>query len=92
MVLLRTSESSGGSFIRTDQLDGETDWKLRRAVQYTQKMTHDSEIQTLHAEVYAEKPKKDIYSFIGTLTVHCDPSVPVREAQHPKRNTEEKKH
>lgn len=30
MLLLRTTEKSGGSFIRTDQLDGETDWKLRR--------------------------------------------------------------
>jgi len=29
MILLRTSEESGSCFIRTDQLDGETDWKLR---------------------------------------------------------------
>jgi len=29
LVLLRTTEKSGASFIRTDQLDGETDWKLR---------------------------------------------------------------
>ncbi len=32
MVLLRTTEKSGACFIRTDQLDGETDWKLRHAV------------------------------------------------------------
>ncbi len=31
LVLLRTSDSSGTCFIRTDQLDGETDWKLRVA-------------------------------------------------------------
>lgn len=31
LVLLRTTEESGASFIRTDQLDGETDWKLRCA-------------------------------------------------------------
>lgn len=29
MILLRTTEKTGASFIRTDQLDGETDWKLR---------------------------------------------------------------
>ena len=29
LVLLRTSETTGSCFIRTDQLDGETDWKLR---------------------------------------------------------------
>merc|ERR1719232_1807720 len=38
MVLLRTSEHSGSCFIRTDQLDGETDWKLRIAVPTTQKL------------------------------------------------------
>eukprot|EP00283_Hemiselmis_rufescens_P021426 CAMPEP_0173455732 /NCGR_PEP_ID=MMETSP1357-20121228/54795_1 /TAXON_ID=77926 /ORGANISM="Hemiselmis rufescens, Strain PCC563" /LENGTH=189 /DNA_ID=CAMNT_0014422891 /DNA_START=36 /DNA_END=602 /DNA_ORIENTATION=+ len=32
MVLLRTSDPNGSVFVRTDQLDGETDWKLRRAV------------------------------------------------------------
>ncbi|RUP50299.1 hypothetical protein BC936DRAFT_139704 [Jimgerdemannia flammicorona] len=29
LILLRTTETSGACFIRTDQLDGETDWKLR---------------------------------------------------------------
>ena len=35
MVLLQTTEKSGSVFIRTDQLDGETDWKLRKAVAFT---------------------------------------------------------
>lgn len=38
VVLLRTTEKSGSCFIRTDQLDGETDWKLRIAVPYTQNL------------------------------------------------------
>uniref|UniRef100_A0A8C3GMW1 ATPase phospholipid transporting 9A (putative) n=1 Tax=Cairina moschata TaxID=8855 RepID=A0A8C3GMW1_CAIMO len=29
MIFLRTSEKNGSCFLRTDQLDGETDWKLR---------------------------------------------------------------
>lgn len=28
-ILMRTEDESGSCFIRTDQLDGETDWKLR---------------------------------------------------------------
>lgn len=36
MVLLYTTEKTGTVFIRTDQLDGETDWKLRKAIAYTQ--------------------------------------------------------
>jgi phospholipid-translocating ATPase len=30
-ILLYTTERQGTVFIRTDQLDGETDWKLRKA-------------------------------------------------------------
>jgi len=36
MIFLRTTEKPGACFIRTDQLDGETDWKLKLAVQNTQ--------------------------------------------------------
>lgn len=51
VVLLWTSDSSGTCFIRTDQLDGETDWKLRVAVPETQKMG-EKDLPTLDAEIY----------------------------------------
>lgn len=35
LVILSTSDDDGSVFVRTDQLDGETDWKLRRAVNFT---------------------------------------------------------
>jgi len=68
LVLLRTTEASGAAFIRTDQLDGETDWKLRLAVPATQRLVGDEELLTCNASVYAEKPQKDIHSFIGKLS------------------------
>lgn len=34
-ILLYTTEKNGSVFIRTDQLDGETDWKLRKAIANT---------------------------------------------------------
>jgi len=37
MVILSTSEEDGTVFIRTDQLDGETDWKLRKSANFTHK-------------------------------------------------------
>lgn len=40
LLLLSTTEKSGSVFIRTDQLDGETDWKLRKAVSVTQKIAN----------------------------------------------------
>lgn len=51
MVLLHTSEGSGTCFIRTDQLDGETDWKLRVAVPETQKL-QETDLVELDAEIY----------------------------------------
>jgi len=68
MIFLRTTEKSGASFIRTDQLDGETDWKLRRSVNMTQKLSSDESLLELKSTLYAEKPKKDIYNFIGNFT------------------------
>lgn len=68
LVLLRTSDKSGAVFVRTDQLDGETDWKLRLAVPATQKLTNDSELFNISASIYIEKPQRDIHSFIGTFS------------------------
>jgi len=68
LLLLRTSNINGECFIRTDQLDGETDWKLRTAVSTTQHLEFDSELFDYQASVYAENPHKDIYKFIGTFT------------------------
>lgn len=53
MVLLRTSDSSGTAFVRTDQLDGETDWKLRVAVPMCQKL-EEEELLRLDGEVYGQ--------------------------------------
>lgn len=51
LVLLHTSDSSGTCFIRTDQLDGETDWKLRVAVPECQKLA-EQDLVRLDAEIY----------------------------------------
>ncbi|KIY46035.1 phospholipid-translocating P-type ATPase [Fistulina hepatica ATCC 64428] len=78
LVLLHTSDLSGTCFIRTDQLDGETDWKLRVAVPEAQKL-HESDLVNLDAEVYADAPIKDIHSFIGTFTLNRPSAVPTSD-------------
>ncbi|VDD86147.1 unnamed protein product, partial [Enterobius vermicularis] len=75
VVLLRTTEKTGASFIRTDQLDGETDWKLRIAVPVTQNLLCDEEIFDLNMEVYAETPQNDIHDFVGTFKVGSEDST-----------------
>lgn len=65
MIFLRTSEKNGACFIRTDQLDGETDWKLRLAVTTTQELDDNSDIFELDAALHIEEPRRDIHSFVG---------------------------
>lgn len=49
VVLMRTTEKTGACFIRTDQLDGETDWKLRIAMPYTQNLAEEIVTKELFA-------------------------------------------
>lgn len=56
----------GETFIRTEQLDGETDWKLRMASPLTQKL----DIKDLtKVEILAGKPERNINKFVGTIRV-----------------------
>ncbi|CAJ0881356.1 8247_t:CDS:10 [Entrophospora sp. SA101] len=58
LILLRTTETGGACFIRTDQLDGETDWKLRYynihvAVPFCQKLQSNDNLLEVNADIYA---------------------------------------
>uniref|UniRef100_A0A8C7QIS8 Phospholipid-transporting ATPase n=1 Tax=Oncorhynchus mykiss TaxID=8022 RepID=A0A8C7QIS8_ONCMY len=86
MIFLRTSERNGSCFLRTDQLDGETDWKLRHPVACTQRlkvMPHlmflGDDLLQIRSYVYAEEPNIDIHNFIGTFTRE-DGDPPVNES------------
>ena len=83
MVLLTTSEEEGTCFVRTDQLDGETDWKLKVAVAETQKLGEKA-VGGIEGDLYggsngvapksasdcpADPPIKDIHTFYGVLTL-----------------------
>ncbi|KAJ9059424.1 putative aminophospholipid-translocase, variant 3 [Entomophthora muscae] len=71
MVLLWTSDPSGTCFIRTDQLDGETDWKSRVAIGKSQEIGLEN-LKWLQGSASIEAPHKDIYNFIGTLAIETD--------------------
>ncbi|KAL7717706.1 Phospholipid-transporting ATPase [Entamoeba marina] len=70
-IILKSTEESGSIFIRTDQLDGETDWKLRRAVGETQKIDI-SQLDITRMELSVEPPHTDVYSFQGTIQIGND--------------------
>lgn len=58
--------SSGETFIRTDQLDGETDWKLRVASALTQSLPLE---EFTRIRVTGGKPDKRVNEFIGTIEI-----------------------
>lgn len=60
----RDIEGAGETFIRTDQLDGETDWKLRLASPLTQSLDPRSFTQI---RLVAAKPDRKVNEFFGTV-------------------------
>jgi phospholipid-translocating ATPase len=68
--------TSGEAFIRTDQLDGETDWKLRLTSPLTQNLDVG---EYTRLRVVASKPDKKVNEFYGTVELppkiqrHYDP-------------------
>lgn len=59
-----TGGGSGETFIRTDQLDGETDWKLRLASALTQNIPAE---EFVRLRVTGGKPDKKVNEFVGTV-------------------------
>ena len=64
-------------YIKTDQLDGETDWKLRKPIPYFQnlKLENDDNLEEIFlsdCHFIIEPPSKKIYEFTGLLEVNCN--------------------
>ena len=59
-----TDVGVGETFLRTDQLDGETDWKLRLASPFTQSLDPRS---FTCIRIVAAKPDKNVHEFFGTI-------------------------
>ena len=62
-------------YIKTDQLDGETDWKLRKAIPYFQNLKLENEenleeIFLTDCSFIIEPPSKKIYDFNGVLEIN----------------------
>ena len=69
LVILKTFEESGSVFIRTDQLDGETDWKLRKSPSYTQSIETLEGLLELKGHLEYDAPSRMIYEFTGVLNI-----------------------
>lgn len=65
MVILSTHDETGTVFIKTDQLDGETDWKLRKALACTQRIQPITRLLDLEGTLTVKAPDQNIYRFVG---------------------------
>ena len=68
---------SGETFLRTDQLDGETDWKLRLASPLTQSLDPRN---FTRLRIVAGKPDKKVNEFIGTVE-YRSPGIGASDSQ-----------
>ncbi|KAL7719572.1 Phospholipid-transporting ATPase [Entamoeba marina] len=66
IIVAHTKGKNGICYIKTIQLDGETDWKIRRAVPFTQTMDQQ-DIPLSNLTIDAEPPTSNISSFFGRI-------------------------
>ncbi|CAL5186218.1 unnamed protein product [Lathyrus oleraceus] len=67
LLLLSSSYGDGVCYVETMNLDGETNLKLKHALEATTRLNDEESLQKFRAMVKCEDPNENLYSFIGTL-------------------------
>ncbi|CAF4437351.1 unnamed protein product, partial [Adineta steineri] len=69
VVIISSSDENGLCFIETAELDGETNLKVRQALEETCKIGEDlNELSSFDAEIEYEAPNNNLGRFEGNLT------------------------
>ena len=66
-ILLASSEPQGMCYIETSNLDGETNLKIRSAVQLTSGLNSPLRMSEFRGDVQCEPPNRNLYDFKGNL-------------------------
>ncbi|KAJ6718673.1 PHOSPHOLIPID-TRANSPORTING ATPASE 9-RELATED [Salix purpurea] len=67
LLLLSSTFDDGICYVETMNLDGETNLKLKQALEATAFMHEDSHYRDFKALIKCEDPNTNLYSFVGTL-------------------------
>lgn len=67
LVLLTSSYEDAICYVETMNLDGETNLKLKQALDVTSFLNDDSDFKDFRAVVKCEDPNANLYSFVGTM-------------------------
>ncbi|KAL8531580.1 hypothetical protein ACS0TY_008253 [Phlomoides rotata] len=74
LVLLSSSYEDAVCYVETMNLDGETNLKLKQALEVTSSL-HEEDLKDFRAVIKCEDPNANLYSFVG--------SMELKEQQHP---------
>ncbi|XP_054822485.1 putative phospholipid-transporting ATPase 9 [Prosopis cineraria] len=67
LILLSSSYDDAICYVETTNLDGETNLKLKQALEETSKLQEDPSFQDFKATIACEDPNANLYTFIGTM-------------------------
>jgi len=79
MLVLATKQSTGAIYLKTDQLDGETDWKVRESIKSIQSQVNEGiELEKIDFTIDVPRPSNKIYEFRGTVRIRTEATEPLR--------------
>lgn len=81
LILLSSSYDEAICYVETMNLDGETNLKLKQALDETSKLQEDSSFKDFKAMIRCEDPNANLYSFVGTFVKHEDQQYPLSPQQ-----------
>ena len=78
LILLSSSYDDAIGYVETTNLDGETNLKLKQALDVTAKLLDDSSFEDFRAIIKCEDPNANLYFFVGNLLLgeHQVPLTP----------------
>ncbi|KAL3526061.1 hypothetical protein ACH5RR_014433 [Cinchona calisaya] len=75
LFLVSSSYDDGVCYVETSNLDGETNLKVKHALDVTASLHDEGSFQHFKAVIKCEDPNDDLYAFVGTL--HLDGQYPL---------------
>ncbi|GER53535.1 aminophospholipid ATPase [Striga asiatica] len=80
LLLLSSSYEDGICYVETMNLDGETNLKVKRALETTLPLDDDLTFKEFHATIRCEDPNPNLYTFVGKLE-YADRVYPLDPSQ-----------
>ncbi|ONI09045.1 hypothetical protein PRUPE_5G214200 [Prunus persica] len=73
LILLSSSYDEALCYVETTNLDGETNLKLKQALEATSNLHEDSSFDNFKGVIRCEDPNANLYSFVGSLEIEEQP-------------------